>query len=325
MDATGFRQPVAAFSVTVPQGWQSKGGIIWGNQNMCNRYGYDMSWAAMSPDQRYGVALLPAVRWTSSAQSGVQGCPVLQIGSARDAITAIVSRLLPSAQMIDFRPRPDFIQDSGVRPSQTDLGYGSWMRSHVDAGEALYSFQSDQGEEMRMTIGLMLTAFETNISGQGMMPDMRFVQGETLPAWIAFAPNGQLDMAIAEQMRKSIQVNPAWQKEILRHRQIINKDNQRTAANINRINRDTNNYISNLSHESFQNRMAAMDRGSSQFSDMMLERENWRDTDGSRLNAPMGGDNMWRLDDGSYVSTNDHNFNPLESTGQFGTQLERWE
>ncbi|MEM6940697.1 MAG: hypothetical protein AAF943_06550 [Pseudomonadota bacterium] len=325
MDANGFGRPVPAFAVTVPQGWQSKGGIVWGNQSMCNRYGYDFSWAAMSPDQRYGVAMLPAVRWTSSAQSGVQGCAVLQIGSARDAIQAILSRLLPQAQIIDFRPRPDFLQEMGFKPSHFDLGHGAWMKTHVDAGEALIRFQSDQGAPMRMTMAILLSAHETFMSGGGVMADMRFIQGETLPAWIAFAPDGQLNMEIAEQIRRSVQVNPAWQKEILKHHRVINKDNARTNREIGRIRQDTNNYISRLNQESFDNRMAAMDRSSQQFSDMMLERENWRDTDGTRLNAPMSGENMWRLDDGNYVSTDDHNFNPLGSTGQFGTQLQRWE
>ncbi|WP_152610799.1 hypothetical protein [Ruegeria sp. ANG-R] len=226
--------------------------------------------------------------------------------------------------MIDYRPRPDFIQETGIKPAQTDLGYGSWMRNHIDAGEALFSFRSDQGEDMRMTVGLLVTVFETYISGQGMMADMRFIQGESLPAWLAFAPAGELDIMLSEQMRQSIEINPSWQSEVLKHRRAIDGNTSQTMAEIGNINRDTNNYISNLNQKSFEDRAAAMERGSQQFSDMMLERDNWRDTDGSQLNAPMGGDNTWRLDDGSYVSTDDHNFNPLESTGQFGTQLERW-
>ena len=132
-------------------------------------------------------------------------------------------------------------------------------------------------------------------------------------------------MPLSEQMRNSLQFNPEWQRDILKHRQAIDKSNRRTQAAINKSNRDTNTYISRLNRDSFDKRMAAMDRSSEQFSDMMLERDNWRDTDGSRLKAPAGGANMWRLDNGDYVSTDDHNFNPLESTGQFGTQLERWE
>ncbi|WP_152610800.1 hypothetical protein [Ruegeria sp. ANG-R] len=92
IDGTGMRQPMPAFAVAVPKGWQPKGGVVWGNQSTCNRYGYDMSWAAVSPDQRYGVAILPSVRWTNSAQSGLQGCSVLQIGSAQDAISTLVSQ-----------------------------------------------------------------------------------------------------------------------------------------------------------------------------------------------------------------------------------------
>lgn len=325
IDATGFGQPVPAFAVTVPQGWQTQGGIIWGNSNMCNPYGYDYSWSAMSTDQRYGVAVLPAVRWTNSAQSGVQGCPVLNINSSRDAINTIVKHLLPKAQMIDYRQRPDFLQEIGAQPSQFDLGYGAWMKTHVDAGEALFGFTDERGTQMRVTVGLVIAAHETFMPGGGVMADMRFIQGQTFPAWLAFAPDGQLDMAMSEQMRTSIQINPAWQKEINNHHRKIDKGNRQTQANISKINRDTNSYISRLNTDSHNKRMAAMDRSSRQFSDTMLERDNWRDTDGSRLNAPSGGANMWRLDNGDLVTTDDHNFNPLQSTGQFGTQLERWE
>lgn len=325
IDAAGGTQPIPAFSVAVPQGWQSKGGIVWNVNDPCNRYGYDFSWAALSPDNKYGVAILPSVRWTGQNMSGYQTCPVMNLTSARDVISAMVSRIMPQAQMLDYRQRPDFVREVGLRPGHTNLAAGAWMKTHVDAGEALFGFAGDTGIPMRMSIGLVVTLHETFMSGQGITADMRFVQGESLPAWLAFAPDGELNMSFAEQMRGSIQINPAWQRTILQHRAKINNDNTRTSRNIADINRKTNSYISRLSREGHENRMRAMDRSSEAFSNMMLERENWRDTDGTRLNAPMGGENMWRLDNGEYVSTDDHNFNPLQSTGQFGTQLERWE
>lgn len=326
VDATGFKQPVPAFAVTVPQGWQAKGGVIWGSRDPCNTYGYELSWVAMSQDQRYGVAILPSMRWTNSqAPAGGRQCAVMQIGSARDAIAAMVSRMLPQAQMLDYRQRPDYLQGSARKPAQHDLGNGAWMKSHVDAGEALFSFVDDRGNPMRLSVGLILTAFETYMPGGGVMPDHRSVIGETLPAWVAFAPDGELDMNMSEQMRQSIQINPAWQQQITAHQAKINGDNRRTQANIANINRDANAYVSRLSREGHENRMRAMDRTSQSWSDMMNERERWRDTNGSQLNAPMGGANMWRLDNGDYVSTDNHNFNPLASTGQFGTQLQRWE
>jgi hypothetical protein len=227
--------------------------------------------------------------------------------------------------MIDYRPRPDFLQEMGLQPSQYDLGQGARMQTHVDAGEALFGFVDERGQQMRVLVGLVLTAHETFMPGGGVMPDMRFVQGTSLPAWLAFAPDGELDIAMSEQMRRSIRINPAWQQEITRHQQIINRDNRQTTANISAINRDANSYVSQLSQDSFEKRMAAMDRNGQQWSDTMLERENWRGADGSQINAPVGGANMWQLDNGDFVSTDDHNFNPLESTGQFGTQLERWD
>ncbi len=325
VDATGGAQPVPAFSVTVPHAWKAQGGILWGSRDPCNRYGYEFSWSAMSQDQRYGVALLPAIRWTDGAAGSSQGCAVLQVSSAQDAIAAMVKRLLPQAQMLDYRPRPDFTQGTGIQPGQFDLGGGAWIKTHVDAGEALFGFADDKGNPMRVAVSLMAVAHETYLPGGGVMPDMRSVQGETLPAWVAFAPDGQLDLQMSAQMRDSIQFNPDWQRVIQNHHAKIDGDNRRTQANISAINRDANAYVARLGQEGFKNRMDAIDRNSASWSDMINERENWRDTDGSRLNAPVGGDNLWRLDNGNYVSTDDHNFNPLESTGQFGTQLQRWE
>ncbi len=325
IDATGFKQPVPAFAVMVPQGWQTKGGVIWGSKDPCNTYGYELSWAAMSRDQRYGVAILPSMRWTDRQVSGGRSCAVMQIGSARDALAAMVSRMLPQAQMLDYRQRPDFTQGTGLQPGQFDLGNGAWMKSHVDAGEALFGFSDDRGNPMRVAVALTLVAYETYMPGGGVMADFRSVTGETLPAWVAFAPDGELDMNMSEQMRLSIQINPSWQKQISAHQRKIDGDNRRTQANIANINRDANEYVARLGREGHESRMKAMDRSSQSWSDMMNERENWRDTDGSRLNAPVGGENLWRLDNGDFVSTDNHNFNPLESTGQFGTQLQRWE
>ncbi len=324
VDGQGFKQPVPAFAVMVPQGWQPRGGVFWNVQDRCNPYGYLFNWAAMSPDERYGVAVLPAMRWITTDHAQGQPCPVLRVNSARDALAQMIGQMQPDAQMIDYRPRPDFLHEMGLQPSQTDLGGGAWAKIHVDAGEALFGFNNDQGQPMRMTVGLAIVVNETFMPGGGVTADFRFLQGQSLPAWLAFAPDGELNMQIAEQMRKSVQINPEWQNRITQHQSKINKDNARTQTNIANINRETSEYVSKLSREGHENRMRALDRSGEAFSNVISDRELWRDSDGSKLNAPMGGDNMWRLDNGNYVSTNDPNFNPLSQTGQFGTQLERW-
>lgn len=325
IDATGFGQPVPAFAVTVPQGWQTRGGVHWNIRDTCNPYGYDFSWAAISRDERYGVAILPAVRWVSTPGNGVRQCPVMQLSSVRDVIAAMVNRMMPQAQMLDYRQRPDYLQETGVQPSRYDLGGGSYMATHVDAGEALFGYTDERGTPMRATVGLVVMVHETFMPGGGVIADMRHFQGQTLPAWLAFAPDGELNMTVSEQMRQSMKMNPAWQRQIMQHHAKINGDNRRTQTNIANINRETNEFISRLSQQGHENRMQAMDRAGEAFTNSIHERELWRDTDGSKLNAPVGGENLWRLDNGDYVSTNDFNFNPLEQTGQFGTQLERWE
>lgn len=326
VDATGFGKPVPAFAVAVPQGWQARGGIIWNTNDPCSTYGYDFSWAAVSQDQRYGVAMVPAMRWMSTPpQNGMRACPVMQIGSARDAISTLVSRILPNAQMIDYRPRPDLIREIGVQPGQFDLGSGAWIRTHVEAGEGLFSYSDERGTPMRATLSLVAIANETFLPGNGIMPNFSSVVGETSPAWAAFAPDGELNLEMSEKMRLSVRLNPEWQQAIMDHQAKINGDNRRTTAKIGEINREASEFVGRLSQEGFESRGRAIERGRTAFLNTINEREVWRDTDGSTLNAPAGGTNMWRLDDGSYLSSDNPNLNPFEATGQFGTSLERLE
>lgn len=62
MDKTGFAQPVEAFSLLIPKGWQYSGDVLWtppGN----NCAGTNSFFKAKSPDGNYSFEMLPSVLW----------------------------------------------------------------------------------------------------------------------------------------------------------------------------------------------------------------------------------------------------------------------
>ena len=64
MDNQGFGQPMPAFSLMVPQHWQTEGGVVWSQSDPCNSMGYNFAFAAAAPDRRFGVAVLPSLSWS---------------------------------------------------------------------------------------------------------------------------------------------------------------------------------------------------------------------------------------------------------------------
>jgi hypothetical protein len=329
VDATGFAQPMAAASIFVPHGWRTDGGVFWARDFMCTN-GYNFMWTAYAPDQSMSVGIAPQAAWEMNSMGAAPtrpGCQLQQIQSVRQHLEMQIGAAFRGARILDYRDRPDLIREIGFQPSRTPMPAGE-IRKWAEGGEALFAF-SLNGRDMRGSMAAIVQ-FDLNISDYsqvaGGLPGSRteFLSGFAHPAWVATAPNGQFNFAFFEALRKSIKTNPEWSKAIAGHNTRIAlkalEISRRDAAAIQE-NRD---YIAKLRQDTWNAQQESADRRFREFGEALRGVETYKDEWGPGGERELSGyyNHAWRLRDGTYVLTDDANFDPWRDLKLEGQKLE---
>jgi hypothetical protein len=81
--------------------------------------------------------------------------------------------------------------------------------------------------------------------------------------------------------------------------------------------------IGDMIRQSWQRQQAVRDKRARDFINVMTEEQDYDDAQSptGRTRLPMHYDQAWRLNDGTYVMTNDPSFNPYKALGIDGEQL----
>jgi hypothetical protein len=154
---------------------------------------------------------------------------------------------------------------------------------------------------------------------------MDALTGFAFPGYGVTAPNGKLNLTFFEAIRKTMQPNPQWSQRIANHNgaiaQVALEEGRKRAAII----ANSNAEISKIREEAWNASQESADRRAREFGELIRGVETYNDT-----NAPGGTvqlsnlyNNAWRLNDGSYVLTNDASFQPYRDLGVDGKQLEQ--
>lgn len=334
---TLMHSEIAALRGFIPAGWQSRGGLTWGDR--CISYGYNIDWQASSPDGSYGVAFLPALAW---GQGDFSPCRQKPLASLRELLDYQAQALWPGARMIDFRARPDLVGGQAVPSDVPGLGLdypGITMRAWLDAGEAMFAFAAPNGQEMRGTILANASFSETRLdpAAAGLQIDMTQFPGLQLPpgpvaqtiqsggsewGFATWAPEGHLDLTASEAIRKSFVPTAEWAEGILRHRAVIDGQIAKGAADRAEIRRQTNAEIAGMIATGYSDRMAVSDRGYREYLESVRGVETYLDTAGQPVQLDYNYRNAWQLADGSYFLTNDPGFDPRATFNMDGMQLQ---
>lgn len=315
----GLDNGAPAFSVLVPLDWQPQGGVVWG-QAPCNTYGFNFQWQAETADGLTGVALLP-MHWWSTAGNELTNCRPQQIGSAREYLTLLVQALRPGAQVLDYRPRPDLVAETGLKPQRQAI-YDFEMAQQPDAGEVLVAYR-ENGRDVRAAVSAVVTMWSTRAAPvMAGMPGFEVSGGMALPGWAVFAPDGQLNWQQGETIRKTISNNPAWERLIAKHVAEINRINRQGATDRHNITMAANREISQIISSGAAERDRINDR---------LHREQIESIRGvETYNDPINGGTVqldhtyrhaWQLEDGTYFLTNDESFQPIQHLGVNGQRM----
>ncbi|MEX0643965.1 MAG: hypothetical protein WD076_01540 [Parvularculaceae bacterium] len=324
VDATGFEQPMGAATLFIPKGWRAEGGVFWGQEFMCTN-GYAFNWRATSPDGLKTIAILPQERWEANnygAPPSTPGCQLAPYTNVQQFLEGLVQRAKPGARVVDYRARPDLASEFSRLNSQTPTAMGE-MRTWVEAGEILVAF-NEEGRDMQGTVAAVavFNLMHTNpVSGMGAMDA---ITGATFPAYAATAPNGELNFEFVEAIRRSIKVNPQWDQRINNHNAAIGRVALEESRKRAQIINETNAEISRIRQETWNAQQESADRRAREFGELIKGVETYSDANapGGQVELSHMYDNAWRLNDGSYVLTNDKSFEPYRDLGVDGRKLD---
>lgn len=323
MDPNGFERPMPAATILIPPDWRARGGVVWTPQSACGP-GYTINWSAASPDGSTSVAIFPGRTWSANNFGAPQsdGCPTSSINSVRAYLESVAQQARPGARILDYRPREDIAKDFQQLNQSTPTAVGQ-MRNWVEAGEVLIGY-SENGRQMRETLAALAIFSESRMQGAYPGQTMVYLSGQALPGFAMRAPDGQLDFRVAEAIRRTIQPAPEWQARINAHGAATAQIRAKGAADRSAIISQTGREIADIQRQSWEQQQASQDRVARERSEAIRGVETYADPTQSTGEVQLSNqyDNAWRLNDGTYVLTDDPSFNPYAATGQSGVKLE---
>ena len=324
LDAVGFEQPMAASTMFIPHGWKTQGGVLWGREYLCTN-GYNFSWSATSPDGSTSIWILPQQKWESNNYGGgvsTPGCSSAPYTTTQEYLQSVVARFRPGARILDYRRRADLEQPLASYNTTMPTAMGE-MRTWVESGEILFAF-NDRGHDMRGSVAASVVfALSRTNAGMG-MGVMDALSATAFPAYGVTAPNRALNLEFYEALRRTIKTNPEWERRLSNHNaaiaQVALEENAKRAAIVAKSNED----IARIREQAWNSYQESSDRRAREFGELIRGVETYRDADAPGGTAELSNsyDNAWRLNDGSYVLSNDVNFEPYRDLGLEGHRLE---
>lgn len=338
VDATGFEQPMGAASLFIPYGWKAEGGVYWASDYMCVN-GYNFLWSASSPDGSMSVGIAPQTGWayaTGMPASPQPGCATMQISSARQYLESSVRQAVPGARVLDYRDRPDLVAEIGVKPQRNPMPMGE-TQIWAEGGEVLFAFERN-GRDMRGSFAAAvqfqkmitdMTSMYANDPTIVQMPAQSQLRTESVnayawPGFVATAPNGQLNLPFFEALRKTIAPNPQWVSKIAGHNAAIGRVALEESRKRSEMIARSNEEISRIRQETWAAQQKSADWRAREFSELIKGVETYSDANapGGTVELSSNYRNAFRLNDGSYVLTDDPNFDPWRDLQMEGRRLE---
>lgn len=324
MDHQGFGHSMPALHMLLPANWNDQGEVVWQPHNQCQAEVRQFQWRASSTDGSEVFEFLPGIGWEySNFHSNNRNCRQAGFTSARQYLEALVQQRRPGARIIGFESIDDQLQDINRQLHQS-LSFqmeGFSSRMWADGGILEISFH-EQGREFHEQ--LMALVFLQQIEMQG---GMRALHGYA-PAPMSMAyrfPAGQSNPLYMDLIGESLRLDDEWNQRVMEVEARIRGEAIRGMNERHQINMDTIAHVGNLNRASYNNRIGAMDRGSEQFSQTIRGVQTWTNPgmSGQSFELPQDYSNAWRLDDGTFVMTNNPDFHPWNDLQLRGERLER--
>lgn len=333
IDRQGFEKPMVAATMMVPAGWRTQGDVVWNVTVRCGP-GHALRLRAQSADGTAAIELVPGEMW-ASGDMGPGECPLGNFRDVREYLNGWVQRHRPGARVIDYRPRPD-----KSRPPQDFPMPAGGMRQRVEGGQVLIGYSAG-GREMRETLVTIVSITESQMAGLQPGQVIRSLHGQSHGVLGWRAPEGKLDLRQFDAVWASWRRGPEWQARIDQAQGQMARENAATQARIGQIQAETSRQtlaetarrgelaaqsraeIVAINQGTWQAGQASQERRHTENVRLIREVEAWRAPGGTTVELPGHYPHAWQLRDGSYLLTDNPNFDPGRDIGQPGVALTR--
>jgi hypothetical protein len=334
MDPSGFEKPMVAATAFAPVGWRTQGGYVWGSGGPCATGDVLVNWSAIGPDGISAVAFVSKPRWEIiqsflDFDRGPPGpCETAKWTTAQQFLEALARQAAPQARILDYRTRPDLIQEQEaliklIPPLQSEL---MQVQMRVDAGQILFGHSVD-GREVREMIVARVLFTETRLADL-MNPGriaMTTLQASPSSMIYARAPAGELNLDLPTVISKSVRPMPDWSNRVFKHNMEQQERNFRATMERSKADAAQRQQM----FDAHQRKMADMqasqaqrdrmydqqgvisDRQQREFVETVRGVETYHEPiEGGVVQLDNTYDHAWRVRDGTYLLTNDPNFRP---------------
>lgn len=345
-DEFGFERSVEAYRVSLPASWSLKGAVQWHGAAKCPLEFNKVHFMATAPDGSERIELIPGGTWSwmSIYDANPQmkhyqsmQCPIRRILDMPSFMQTYIPSIRPNSKIVNSRARPDLVQK--VMASAGDLPSGPGQRSNVQVHEAQVTYEADGktiNELLISTVLFMQMPGPDPYGGTTGVTMVAQAMGTITVANVGAPPNRELLDRVAEE----IQILPDYEqrlKGVMEQRsQMMAQANQRRRAaqqqylasrraaaassSTSSVN-TTGSDILDIQFQGWKNRDAMTSAGQSRTVDAIHDRTAFNNTQGQIVYMPTTHSRMYQLPNDVYVGTNDQFFNPVQATGQFGTEL----
>jgi hypothetical protein len=334
-DEAGFSQPVEAFSLLIPKGWQFGGGIIW-NMPGTSCSGTNKKFKATSPDGKYSFEMFPDFMWSFTTDPQLAqfnqntNSPYCSYGEPLDAEhylkQAFVPNELGNPQLTEIKPNQPGareMQHSAEKYRQELMRYGaSQVNFYPSAVNAKVKWNN--GYDGIVICGVLI--IETTIPNVYNGTYSKSYTSSAIERILFKYPAGESEKATSmlSVIMSSVRTNTAWKnsvdnfwldvrqkKQVAHLGKIKMMDDLTRQIGENAI-RKGNENLKNMDNNmrSWEASQQSQDRMHTNFVKAIREVEHYQDETG-KVELSSGYNHAWSRSDGSsYIMSNDPNFDP---------------
>ena len=335
-DNIGFSQPVEAFSLLVPKGWDVDGGIIWNQPNTPCAGNY-MGIKAVSPDKKYSFEILPNYIWGyasdpqiaqfQSQQQFPKYCGFGQPLNAEGFFKQVFApNELGNPRILSINQNnsgTQSLQENAAKTRQEMMKYGASQVNFYPSGITAV-IDWDNGQEAIVMVGVVI--IETDVPNPYNGTSSKIYTSSASERIVFAYPSGEKEKAskILAAMVGSFHTNTYWKKSVdefwlgvrtqsqKEHIGIITMIDERTRQIGNEtIQRGKQNAAAmDANMRSWEASQQSQDRIHTNFVKAIREVENYRDESGT-FELSSAYNHAWSRGDGTtFIMTDSPNFDP---------------
>ena len=341
LDQMGFDRPVEAMSVLVPRGWQTQGGVRWKGVNECRAEIVTWQMSATSPDGAIRFSVLPIRSFVFHQSQILQqgalaaqqqgGCRVNPPFTAAQYLEHVARTELGGASVSNMRPDQSLqalLDKIAGTSNAISRQYGTGMNQ---TGSAVYGTLTwPDGSKGLAQVAVTVSMKQGNDMFTG-APN-GFASTMVLHhAMIRYPVEREAEaLKLFGTISASHRMNPIWEQA--RQGFLTRLGNIEHAGRMERLRLQgeqsaayakAQSDAADARMRSWERQQASSDASHHRFIQTIREVETWKDSSGSPVELSAGYSHGWSRPDGSYILTNNSNFDPAVEFQQNWSRMQK--